>query len=669
MENGKYCIAIMSIGSGVGQSVVTSCNLSKLPIKTIGLGMNPMAFGAYECDVMDYVPIIYSKDYIPELIDKCYKHKIDLIIPGSDDEALILAEHKSMLEENGFKVLVSDEKLISLIRDKAKMCDELSSISDVFVKNYNFEEIKSLIENNEISFPLIAKPRDGYASKGIEILLEEKDLVRVTNQHIIQELAIPHKGDPFRQAYLQQISKKVNSQLSEISIQIVTNKNGDLMGRMASYNKLNNGVPIEIIPYDNEYIWSEIDKLIPMLKQLGHRGPLNIQGRLTDKGLKLFEMNARFTGITGLRAIMGFNEVECCIKDWLNLSNKNETLKLNYGRFGIRQTTDKIISLNKNKRIKELSLSINKKELKTGKIILVTGASGYLGQTLIKKLLKSKYEVWALSRNKFKIEKLYNHFEGVKCFEYDDIKNGSLSIGLVDTIIHCGFARPHKGNEEITDSLNFTNQLFNLAAIHQIPEIINISSQSVYGTKQAIYWTEKTKVMPETIYAQAKYCTELMAENIKLISKHSNVTSLRLSSLAGGQEGLVPVDIISKFVINVINNETIEVIDGKQKLQRLDIRDAADGIIALLKTNSDEWETVYNLGMEGSYTVLEMADMATKIGKEMLGSNVIVNVKAEKIDLELGMDSNRFYSLTKWKPRYSLKDIVESLFKYYRKER
>ena len=668
MENKKYCIAVMSVGSGVGQSVITSCNLSKLPIKTIGLGMNPMAFGAYECDEMDYVPIIYSKEYIPELIEKCKKYKVDLIIPGSDDEALILAQHKSLLEEKGFKVLVSDVELISLIRDKAKMCDELSQIVDVFVKSYNFEEIKSLIKNNEISFPLIAKPRDGYASKGIEILLEEKDLVRITNQHIIQELAMPHKGDPFRQEYIQQISKKVNSQLSEISIQVVTDKNGEVIGKMASYNKLNNGVPIEIIPYENEYIWSEIDKLIPILKQLGHRGPLNIQGRLTDKGLKLFEMNARFTGITGLRAIMGFNEVESCIKDWLNLSNEDGTLELNYDRFGIRQTTDKIISLKKNKRIKELSMSINKKRLKTGKIILVTGASGYLGQTLIKKLLKSKYEVWALSRNKSIIEKLFKHLDGVKCFGYDDINNGNLSIGLIDTIIHCGFARPHKGNAEITDSLNFTNQLFNLAAIHQIPEIINISSQSVYGTKQAIYWTEKTKVLPETIYAQAKYCTELMAENIKLTSKHSNVTSLRLSTLAGGQEGLVPVDIISKFVMNVLNNESIEIIDGSQKLQRLDIRDAADGIIALLKTNSDEWEKVYNLGIEGNHTVLEMANMANMVGKEMLGRDVIVNVKAEKIDLELGMDSSRLYSLTKWKPYYSLKDIVESLFKYYRDE-
>lgn len=665
MRNNKYCIGIMSVGSGVGQSVITSCNLSNLPIITIGLGMNPMAFGAYECDEMDYVPIIYSEDYIPDLIDKCSKYKVDLVIPGSDDEALILAEYKSLLEEKGIKVLVSELELVSLIRDKAKMCNELSIISDVFVKSYLIDEIVPLIKNNIISYPLIAKPRSGYASKGIEIILENKDLVFVTDQHIVQELAVPHEDDPFREEYLEQIKKRINPQLSEISIQVVTDKNGDVIGKMSSYNKLNNGVPIEIIPYENKYIWSEIDKLLPALKQLGHRGPLNIQGRLTDKGFKIFEMNARFTGITGLRAIMGFNEVEICIKDWLEMSCADDKLELNYNRFGVRQTTDKSISYNKNNKIKNTSLMINEKVLKTKKTILVTGAGGYLGQILVKGLLNSGYEVWAFSRNKKKIKELFHTLDCVKCFDNKDIIEGNLRLGLVDTIIHCGFARPHKGDIEITESLSFTNQLFNLAAINQVPEIINISSQSVYGTNQPIYWTEKTPVNPETLYAQAKYSTELMAKTVKIFCKHSNITSLRLSSLSGGQRGLVPVDILSKFVQKAQNNETIEIIDGRQRLQRLDVRDAADGIMELLKIDSDEWQAVYNLGIQGNYSILEMANKVAKIGREKFGKDVKINVSAENIDLILGMDSSRFNMLTNWKPKYSMEDTIETLFEYY----
>jgi hypothetical protein len=100
MKNGKFCIAIMSVGSGVGQSVITSCNLSNLPIYKIGFGMNPFAFGACDCDEMDYVPTIYDGNYIDVLLDKCREHYVDLIIPGSDDEALILTENLERIEEN-----------------------------------------------------------------------------------------------------------------------------------------------------------------------------------------------------------------------------------------------------------------------------------------------------------------------------------------------------------------------------------------------------------------------------------------------------------------------------------------------------------------------------------------------------------------------------------------
>ena len=487
MIGGQYCIGIMSVGSGVGQSVITSCNLSRLPLKTIGLGMNPMAFGAYECDEMDDVPIIYSDHYLTEVISQCLKHGIDLIIPGSDDEAMILANSLSRLEESGIKVLASDKKLISLIRDKAKMCEQLSKVADLFVKSYDSKEIRVFLERGEVHFPLIAKPRDGFASKGIEILLDANDLNRLTDRQIVQELAIPHSNDPFRESYLNQISNRINPQVSEISIQVVANKHGEIIGRMASYNKLNNGVPIEIIPYENASIWSEIDHLIPHLKNLGLKGPLNIQGRLTDNGFKIFEMNARFTGMTGLRAIMGFNEVEACIMDWLDLPAENSPLQLNYDRFGIRQTTDKAVSFDRNIHVKYFSSLIQNKAIKTYKTVLVTGASGYLGQMLIDRLSLHDYEIWALGRTKTTLQNLYAPNKNVKCHDFHNIQTGNLSLGLVDIIIHCGFARPHKGNEAIADSLKFTNELFMLAAQYQVPIVVNISSQSVYGTKQPIF--------------------------------------------------------------------------------------------------------------------------------------------------------------------------------------
>ncbi len=560
MKNNKYCVAVMSIGSGVGQSVITSCNLSKLPITTIGLGMNPFAFGAYDCDAMDYVPLIYNTNYISELLKKCDEHGIDLIIPGSDDESLILAENKELFNQKGVEVLVSESPLIRLIRNKAKMCDDLTPVADIFVKSYSYKDIRTFLEQGIVSFPLIAKPLGGFASKGIEILLDESDLFRITENHIIQELAIPKKGDPFREKYLSEIARRNNPQIAEISIQVVTDKKGDLIGKMASYNKLNNGVPIELLPYDEPFIWQEIDKLLPALKELGHRGPLNIQGRWTDSGLKLFEMNARFTGITGWRALMGFNEVETCIKEWLNIENEINPLALNYAKFGIRQTTDKALDLSYNNAIKDLSQTINKRILKPKKSILITGAGGFLGSELTRELCLNGYQVGAFDLSKALISEKFQALEQVTCFDIDDLKSGRLRLGNFDTLIHCAFARPHCTQKEIAESLRFTSELFGMAAMTQIASVINISSQSIYGTKQPPSRDESTPPMPETVYAQGKYASELMLETVHHISRQTFITSLRLATLAGGVKQNVPDNALTTLVKKALAKEIIEVL-------------------------------------------------------------------------------------------------------------
>ena len=73
MKRGKYCVAIMSVGSGIGQSVISSCNLSNFPIHTVESDINPFAFGSYECDEFEIIPKVTSADYLTELLGKLVK--------------------------------------------------------------------------------------------------------------------------------------------------------------------------------------------------------------------------------------------------------------------------------------------------------------------------------------------------------------------------------------------------------------------------------------------------------------------------------------------------------------------------------------------------------------------------------------------------------------------
>jgi len=667
MKN-NYNVGISCIGSGVGQSIINSLRLTRLPIKTIGLGTNPFAYGSYDCDIYDYTLGIYEDGYIDNLIEKCHKHKIDLIIPGHDDDALICSQNADRLMEEGIKTIVSNEKLISICRDKELMSNELNKVKDVFVKSYD----KSWLENNnnDIKFPFIAKPRDGFGSRGIEIIRNKEDFNKINKGHILQELAIPVKEDPNFSFYMKQINKNINPQVSEISIQIVYSPENRLMGRMSSYNKLVNGVPIEVVPYEREYIWDVIDSLTPTFLKLGLKGPLNIQGRLTEQGLKLFEMNPRFTGITGLRALMGFNEVEACVKEWLGIDKGNNRLTFNYSRFGIRQTEDKSIPIERNEKVLILSERLNQRPINKRKTILITGACGYLGQNLIKKLIaEDEHELWLFDLNKERIKKTFNE-KTENIFDNTDLEYGRIPLGNVDLLLHLGFARPHHSSEEIADSLKFTVELFTRATAHHIPAIINISSQSLYSTQLTQLRTEQSLVNPSTPYAQAKYATELILKSLNTSNHQMHYSSIRLAALSGGAKGLVAeVDFLSKFVLKAINGERINIIGGNQQMERFDIRDAVNAIITMIKSNSQDWKPVYNLGSGQVASLMEIARKVSEIAKEFNGDKPTeIEREDREIIMNFGMDNSLFCKDMHWQPGYDLDKTIVSIAEYIIKE-
>jgi len=662
----KYVIGISCIGSGVGQSIINSLRLSNLPIITVGFGTNPFAYGSYDCDYYDYTPTIYSPDYIKNVIKKCQKYGVDLLIPGLDDEVLLYSQNEDEFNKFGIKAIFIGKEMASICRDKEKMSQELNQIEDVFVKSYSKTTLDQDLCSGKIDFPFIAKPRGGFASRNIEIIRNTDDLIKITDSHIIQELAIPTKTDPNYEFYMSQIKKGVLPQVSEISIQIVYSPEGRLMGRMSSFNRLNNGVPIEVVPFENKKIWDIVDKLTPKFLEMGLKGPLNIQGRITDKGFKIFEMNPRFTGITGLRAIMGFNEVEACVKEWLKIDKDNQ-LVFNQNRFGMRQTADKSVPIKRNNMVTDLFKTINRKDVKKQEIILITGASGYLGQNLINKLSKdNNFKIWAFGSNKKQLKTIFGN-KVAKYYDYNDYNDDRFSLGQIDLLLHLGFARPYRHNQAIADSLEFTFDLFTRSAMHQVPRIINISSQSVYGLETEPPWTEATRPSPSSSYAQAKYSTELFLRSLSKVNNQLKHTSIRLASLAGGSPGLTETDFMSKISRDAYDGKDIVIIDGNQQMERLDIRDATDALIKLIHTDSFKWKPIYNLGPNKVLSLLNITKKIIKIAPSYnQGIEPKIIIDPTKTKMKFGMDSSLFYKDIAWKPKYSIDSTIRSLFQYFK---
>lgn len=659
-------VAITSIGSGVGQSVVDSCRNSNFPLELYGLGMNPLGFGAFDCDYRLHLPTIYDMSYVDKLLIHAKKYKFNIIIPGLDDELLLLSERIDEFHALGIEIPVASPNLIKLCRDKGLMSRELLQYSPAFVQSFTNE----YIQNNKatLPYPLIAKPNSGFASRNIFAINNPCDLDKLESFHVVQTLAVPKKGSLNRENFLKALKKGHILQVDEISVQLLFAKDGTELGRMASYNKLQNGVPIEIIPIDDKTLWEEIDIIIPKLKELGLNGPINIQGRLTDDGFRIFEMNPRFTGITGLRSLMGFNEVEAIIRDYCSISAPSSPLTINDRKIGIRQVANRVIDIQKDialqtevNKIQEYNSTCEEKVT-----ILITGANSYLGIETITELLKSEKvaQIKALVRNAERFKENDFFPKEVEVYDIKDFYDGSIAFGMIDIVCHMASGRPIHGNDEVATSLSFTSALMNSITTHQIPAVINLSSQAVYGDTQTEMWKETSKIQPSTAYAQNKWASELLCENTKKINNITAHTSIRLSRIIGPSKAMDLSVLPHLFIKKAINKEALTIEGGKQTFDFLNVNDAALSIVKLVEIPFSQWPETLNIGSGVQITLLEMTKLIAKITKEQLNKELKYTLKEKNIDLAFGMNINKAKESIDWKPTISLEDSLISICNY-----
>ncbi|MEA2041284.1 MAG: hypothetical protein U9N85_01865 [Bacteroidota bacterium] len=310
-------ILVTCVGSGVGQSVIDSLNLQREHY-ILGCDMNRNVYAYNYCDEFSIVPGIYSDGYVEFLADLAAQKNIDIIIPGHDHELELFGAQRELFHKKGVAVLVSEPDLIKISRDKYKWYKYFSEKGCNIVPTRRVKDFKTAPDNS--FFPAIAKPSGGSASQGISILSNFNDLKKVNDEDIIQPYLFPEKGDDNYKAIKRVVDKKKFVQRSEISIQLIFSKESEFEGIFISKNSLKSGVPVTVEPIRPEEFeqLDEIMKFVPICMDKKVKGPVNIQGRITEKGLVFFEMNMRFTGITGNRAQIGFNEVEFLVNNFLD---------------------------------------------------------------------------------------------------------------------------------------------------------------------------------------------------------------------------------------------------------------------------------------------------------------------------------------------------------------
>ena len=148
--------------------------------KIIGGDMQLSAPALSAADVSVQLPAVYADNYISKLLEVCEKEHVNMLISLNDLELPILADNKYLFDDIGVSVVISSPEVIDICFDKVKTAYFARSIGLKAPKTYvNLSQAKKAIDNGELSFPLILKPRWGSGSIGIEVVEDMEELFDV----------------------------------------------------------------------------------------------------------------------------------------------------------------------------------------------------------------------------------------------------------------------------------------------------------------------------------------------------------------------------------------------------------------------------------------------------------------------------------------------------------
>ena len=272
--------------------------------------------------------------------------------------------------------------------------------------------------------------------------------------------------------------------------------------------------------------------------------------------------------------------------------------------------------------------------------ILITGATGFIGKHLIKKI--PNYNI-AVDHNGKNIDLR--------------IRSKVLKIKRADIVIHLAGKIPSKKNysENIFFEHNVlgTLNILEYCVKKKIKKMIFVSSY-VYGIPKKNPINENHLVKPHNIYAKSKVLSE---ELCKIYSEkyQIQIIILRPFNIYGNLQK--DNSLISNIIKSIKNNNQITIFNKNNKRDYLFIDDLIDAIIKLIDYKC-EFE-IFNIGSGKSYSFENVIKLFEKNTKKK------IKRKYEKSKInnisKIQADINKIKKEIDWDPKYSLVEGLEKI--------
>jgi carbamoyl-phosphate synthase large subunit len=304
-------------GASLGTEVLKALTLAG-GYYVSGCDISPLAFGHY-CGLCRNSFLIDQNDYAQRLLDLCKRERIDIVVPGGEQPARLIADASSHFASEEIAIAANSADVVKKLGDKILCFAELKRLGiavpeTVPLTDPGFDEsapvpciIKPAAESGGSSFVFYAGNRE--AVRMYAAYLRRNDLRPIAQEYV------PHKG-------------------GEFTVGVLSGRDGEIFGSIALRREF--PAKLSIAARGNDFLISSgysqgyiaPNDLVcgaaeAIAAAVASTGPLNVQGRINGKGKFLsFEVNPRFSASTYLRALAGFNEVDYYVRHILGLPQR-----------------------------------------------------------------------------------------------------------------------------------------------------------------------------------------------------------------------------------------------------------------------------------------------------------------------------------------------------------
>ena len=315
-------ILITSIGSLVAQNVLDSLEGRRESLHIVGTNSIVDAANNFRCDKAYLVPpAAETTDYVTALLSIIENEEPRVVIPGRDDDVVILSSLKRQLPKFSSSFMLGEESFARAMDDKAE--------SYRFARKYDLpfsptiasgidasDEVENLLTS--FGFPLIAKPTKGYGSRGIWIVTNQQQLDNVIQElgYVIQplfgvdsDLTIDTRlGLPF----FWEVPEN-----NLFAAQVIIDPDGAIVDAIGFVSTMVVGKCERLSRCTDPQLIDIAQRFAKAAIVEGWCGPFNLQLKKDRKhSFQAIEMNGRFSGGTSARFHLGFDEVGLLINLW-----------------------------------------------------------------------------------------------------------------------------------------------------------------------------------------------------------------------------------------------------------------------------------------------------------------------------------------------------------------